>query len=182
MPDNYIIHNGELYHYGVKGMKWGVRKKSLIDPNEPKINKHAKYLIDPNKPKINKHAKYLIDPNKPKINKHAKYLIDPNRKTGTPSHAKGGPNLKSGPIGYAKRETKQQIKNTIGKKTSTELAKRGKSALDVLMNGDKDWMGEPISSSNSRTEARNRGKAAIERLLYSEDQIFNKKFFGDYNF
>lgn len=23
---NYIIVNGELYHYGVKGMHWGVRK------------------------------------------------------------------------------------------------------------------------------------------------------------
>lgn len=23
---NYIIYNGELYHHGVKGMKWGVRK------------------------------------------------------------------------------------------------------------------------------------------------------------
>lgn len=24
---NYIIIDGELYHHGVKGMKWGVRKK-----------------------------------------------------------------------------------------------------------------------------------------------------------
>lgn len=25
--DDYMIINGELYHHGVKGMKWGVRKK-----------------------------------------------------------------------------------------------------------------------------------------------------------
>lgn len=24
---NYILHNGELYHHGVKGMRWGHRKK-----------------------------------------------------------------------------------------------------------------------------------------------------------
>lgn len=26
MDNNYVICNGELYHWGVKGMRWGVRK------------------------------------------------------------------------------------------------------------------------------------------------------------
>ena len=26
MNNNYIIYNGQLYHAGVKGMRWGVRK------------------------------------------------------------------------------------------------------------------------------------------------------------
>ena len=38
---NYIIHNGELYHYGVKGMKWGVIKKQQP---ETKMKKASRVL------------------------------------------------------------------------------------------------------------------------------------------
>lgn len=75
----------------------------------------------------------------------------------------------------------EKLKKSAGKASQAELVKRGKSAFDVLMNGDKDWMGNSIYSDNVQTELRNRGKAAVERLLYSEDQIENKKFFGRYD-
>lgn len=26
MSNDYIIYNGELYHWGIKGQKWGVRR------------------------------------------------------------------------------------------------------------------------------------------------------------
>ena len=31
---DYVIYNGELYHHGVPGMKWGVRKSYDYDPDE----------------------------------------------------------------------------------------------------------------------------------------------------
>ena len=41
---DYILYNGELYHYGVKGMKWGVRKSqnkngSLIKADKKRQDK-----------------------------------------------------------------------------------------------------------------------------------------------
>lgn len=37
MANAYVIHNSELYHYGVKGMKWGHRKKYYN--NDGSLNK-----------------------------------------------------------------------------------------------------------------------------------------------
>ena len=44
---NYIIHNSELYHYGVKGMKWGViRKKTTPTRKKLAVREHTKTVKD----------------------------------------------------------------------------------------------------------------------------------------
>lgn len=42
----YIINNGELYHWGVKGMRWGERKAKAKKEYEADINKRQKELND----------------------------------------------------------------------------------------------------------------------------------------
>ena len=37
--NNYIIVGGELYHYGIKGMKWGVRRYQNKDGTATSLGK-----------------------------------------------------------------------------------------------------------------------------------------------
>lgn len=44
---DYVYYNGELYHYGVKGMKWGVRRSKNVRKNEPSLMSSPVKSISP---------------------------------------------------------------------------------------------------------------------------------------
>lgn len=194
--------DNEFNHHGIKGMRWGVRRYqnedgSLTsagkkryksgdhmndkDPSDSattrRVKKDYNSMTD-----LEFRSKYQTSKEtyRKRVNRYGDpYMNSPLAKLGK-SLAKSQ-TLSKIANSEGQRKRAEKLRDTLVKKADSELVKRGKSAFDVLMNGDKDWMGNSIHSDNVQTELRNRGKAAVERLLYSEDQIENKKFFGRYD-
>jgi hypothetical protein len=50
LPNEYIIHNGELYHWGIKGQKWGIRRYQNKDGSLTPAGK-KRYGDDSDSPK-----------------------------------------------------------------------------------------------------------------------------------
>jgi hypothetical protein len=185
----------ELQHHGVKGMKWGKRKKYVTVRQGMKNAQAAgreawqKNTTENGGKLVGKDKNVAVYKN-PVAMRRGRAAAQTARNDAIKESIKNDKAANKAERQRAKAEKKQSnksaeganaMKTAVSKLLGSEMAKRGKAALDVLQNGDKDWMGNSITADDNVTEARNRGKAALERLLYSEKQIENKKFFGEYN-
>jgi hypothetical protein len=77
MNENYIVYGGELYHHGVKGMKWGVRRAKRKMASNEKLERKA-YVYDKKAAKYRlkaeqAHNKYDLGSSNKKALKSAKY-------------------------------------------------------------------------------------------------------------
>lgn len=196
------MQQNELYHHGIKGMKWGVRrfqtpdgsltaagKKRYADGNSGTINGSIPKLrgvtsgpIKGDTPKLRGVTSGPIKGDTPKLRGVTSGPITGSKKRTSADAEESGIQKMKNKISSAGKKAADTMSQKVKDIGSTEMGKRGKAALDVLKNGDSDWMGNHSYSDNVFTEAKNRGKAAIERLMYSEEQIDNKKFFGRYDF
>ena len=175
----YYVCSNELYHHGIKGQKWGVRRYQNDDGTWTEAGKKRYGVASSGNENKKKKMKFSVGVGIG-INNPITEKLGINPMIGV----KVG-NNKDRAKSTKEKNNAKDIKSTFNEfsnsKNGKELAKRGKSALDVLLNGDQDWMGRSLTSDDPIEEGKNRAKAALERIMYSDEQIYNKKFFGKYN-
>jgi hypothetical protein len=118
---DYMITNGELYHYGVKGMKWGVRKthskeqkiRKLANKYEKKRDAYANELTKWNR-RANAYEKksYLNDKEFMKANKSNPLKVTSKLLAYTKSSRK----LKAAELEYKKQTGESCLEKILSEK------------------------------------------------------------------
>ena len=154
MSDYIITNNDELYHYGVKGMKWGVRRakkelhgsRSYTSTGTKGSHNHAVAVLDTHRKKINKKLA--------KLDKKSEKLESKRYKQATDSATK-----------IAELERKAaKLRRKAGKAvyTSTSNKRLHKAAkLDYKISKLK----ESTAKTQAKIEKNNRLKAAFKKGL-----------------
>ena len=133
----YIIHNGELYHHGVKGMKWGVRKfqqKSAELDQKKAAYKKAKKSYNKAYNKAYNRSLAAYSPSKKQRRANDKRWDDA---------ANEAERLKKAKTDYKSAKKEMRKHSTVGQKINRGLTKASKAietigvmyAADQVLNG-----------------------------------------------
>ena len=164
MSEYYITTDGELYHYGVKGMRWGVRRakkelhgsRSYTSTGTMGSHNHAVAVLDTHREKINKKLS--------KLDKKSEKLEAKRYKQATDSATK---------IAKLDRES-AKLRKKAGKAfyTSTSNKRLHKAAkLDYKISKLK----EATAKTQAKIEKNNRLKEAFKKGLDEiNDELITK--------
>lgn len=169
---NYILtSDGELYHYGVKGMKWGVRRYqnpdgSLTAKGKKRLAKNEAYrdkLVKKSQKRIDRYNQWESE---------AKANIDDLKKYGKNSATYKRWKDEE----YVKRESDYEERNKIKGPDGTEYVKRysksGKKIIDDIFDGFlADTKVQDLIKANDEDAKMFRGYA--EQMTKTKSNLMN---------
>lgn len=160
MENNYVIVGGQLYHHGVKGMKWGVRKKPKTSSRLTLDEKKAAY----------KTAKrdYSKSFNKAYRTKHQVYSLSKKRREAQDAKWDDAFN-KAEALKKAKGEYKSARQAYDAENPGSARVRKattiGTAAAATILAGVGVYA---VSKYLSNKKARNTGKSVVTSLVQSQ--------------
>lgn len=163
MSDYILTKDGELYHYGVLGMKWGVRRARRADAK-------AAYKKATNKA-FSEYEKTISDIEKPY--KRGQNLSDKDM-----ARESDAENKYRAATAKAKAEYKQALKSkkndaAIANRLYSKQNKKANSAIANMSTGKAILQTSLLGSygalkyNEARARGKSKGKAAVEGILYN---------------
>ena len=179
--NTYILtSNGELYHYGVAGMKWGVRKASYYATRNEKLGRKALKLDKKaavyTKKSEKRHAEYDLEMSNRAATKAANY-----RKKAATTRKKALKGDDTDQVRAEKKATKLEYKATKKEMKANRLSKTagyGAKAMKYSIKSDK--VAKKAAKARAKMASNEAYISMMKKRVSSLDNETRKRIEGPY--